>query len=169
MPAQHFVGCTGLTGSAASVNIDVYGPNGVLIGNIVNAKIVRVAMTDTYLVDLRQSALGIDLALPLDGDKIYDLVWKSDAPAAIHKLEKVQGLVQLYGEPQRDPVYPSTTIPTRGITSTVIAQEKASYIRLLFSRTFEFESFDAELFLILYYDESGRLERSMPSTTAPNP
>jgi hypothetical protein len=173
--AKHIAGASGLTGAANSVTAVVYGEAGTSLATIPNGDIQRVGTESAYQVDLYACSVAASLGLPKDAspeEKQYTLVWTDGAPSKVITRELVQGSrgrLELGAQVYRETViYPSTTIPSRGITAQVISQEKPSYIQREYSKD-GFASIAFTVYEIFFYDSAGRVQRREPSATPPNP
>ena len=179
MAAKHIAKAGGLTGAPSSVNIDVYDEDtpGALLVNIPNADISQVGTTDVYQVDLRNTSVTATLALPKDGEhkeRAYTLVWKDDAANAKFATELVNGVASLRSVDRlfrrETAIYPTTTIPSRGITEAVRGAGKASHLVVdLSPDPDDFSTPAFTYYEILVYDGLGRASTRTPSTTPPNP
>ena len=177
MAAKHIAKAGGLTGTPTSVSIAVYDEDtpGSLLATIPNADIQRIGTEDVYQVDVRASSVAASLLLPKDGEhlvKVYTFVWTDDAANKTFTTERISGLDARTALDRRyrkeTPVYPSTTDPSRGITSAVIAAGKPSYLKVEESPDpDDFSVPVATYYEIFAYDASGRVSSKTPSTTPP--
>jgi hypothetical protein len=177
MSQKHIAGASGLTGAANSVQVAVYGESSTSspLATIPNGDISRIGTESAYQVDLYACSVASSLGLPKDAspeEKHYTLVWTDGAPSKVVTRELVQGSrgrLELGAQVVRETVvYPSTTVPTRGITAQVISQEKPSHIRREYSKD-AFSTIAFTVYEIFFYDAQGRVERREPSATPPNP
>src|SRR3990167_5495178 len=67
------------------------------------------------------------------------------------------------------PVYPTIAIPSRGITSTVIANGNPNYVKVDVDCTRLFAGAEWTFYYVLSYDGSGRVSARTPSLTVPSP
>lgn len=161
----------------ASVTIDVYEEDGNLLDTIPNGDIVQVGALDLFQCDVRGSSVAGSLGLPKDGEhlsKDYTFVWNSSTGSPVFtsfRISGVQDRVALDRMFRKEtPVYPSTTVPARGITSAVIFAGKPSYIKVELSP--DIDDFGTPIFTyfeIFYYNAQGLVETRLPSSTPPSP
>ncbi len=175
---HHFAKACALTGTASSVVVDVYddlsatNPTPIL-ATISNASVKRMGATDCYRVDLSTVA-GIGYPGPGDPtERHYTLVFRDDAGSAIKITESVGGTAGPHPPSFRcareTPVYASVPIPSRGITSTVIANGNPNYVRVDVDCSLAFAGAEYTFYYVLAYDGSGRVASRTPSTTVPSP
>jgi hypothetical protein len=176
--AKHIAIAGGLTTpNPTSVVVDVYSELGALLATIPNADVDRVGSTDVYLCDLRAASVAGSLALPADGkheEKTYLLIWRDDQSNAISAVERVSGTAGRLAIDRmfrrETPVYPSTTVPSRGITAAVMAAGKPSYMKVELSPDIDDFSDPAFTYYeVFHYDDAARVEMREPSSTIPNP
>lgn len=179
MAAKHVAFASGLTGTASSVTIDVYGEDDptTKLATVPNGDIDQVGSESAYACDLRVSSVAASLGLPKDGEallKRYLLVWKDDVVNTVFTRETVDGQdgKGAFGNlfVRRTVVFPSTSVPSRGITPEVIKKGKPSYIKFEVSPTIgDYTSPSQTFYEVFYYDSSARVEKTEISTTVPNP
>lgn len=179
MASKHIALAGGLTGTPSSVTVDVYGEDdpSTKLATIPNGDVSRVGTTDVYQVDLRNNTVTASLLLPKDGEhleKVFTLVWADDAPSSILSTERVSGVntrQQLDRRFRKEtPVYPSTTVPSRGITVAVISAGNPNYLKVEESPDpDDFSTPISTYFEVFAYDSQGRVSSKTPSTSVPSP
>ncbi len=177
LAAQYAKAC-GLTGTAGSVVVDVYDDTSAttptpILATIPNGSMKRMGTTDCYRVNI---AAASGIAYPAIGDpteKHYTLVFRDDAANAIKVSESVGGTIgphpPSYICARETPVYPTIAIPSRGITSTVIAAGNPNYVKVDVDCTRLFTGAEWTYYYVLSYDGSGRVAARTPSLTVPSP
>jgi len=174
----HYVKACGLTGSPAAVVVDVYddAAPGSILDTIMNADVDRIGTTDCYQVDLAATAAAI--AYPAAGDSTpesYSLTFRDDSGNEVWLTEQVFGMVGALATDRSCeraiPVYPTATVPVRGITQQVIERGSPSYLSIEIdcSRQFTGGSITGTYYEVLRYDNQGRVESRTPGATAPSP
>ena len=179
MGSKHIALAGGLTGTPSSVTVDVYGEAdpSTKLATIPNGDVSQVGTTNVYQVDLRGTSVAASLLLPKDGEhlkKVYTLLWSDNAANEIVSQERVSGVStrqQLDRRYRKEtPVYPTTAVPSRGITSTVIAAGNPSYLKVEESNDpDDFSSPVGTYYEVFAYDTLGRVSSKTPSTTIPSP
>lgn len=170
---KHIVKAAGLAGNEASVIIEVYDDEnpGSILATIPHADIERVGLSNTYVCDLK--ALSVDIDLPEDGslaEKFYTLIWKDDTGVDVVGDYQARGYIWPIGDKPREiPIYPSTTVFSRGITQNVIDAGKPSYIRREYAPDGDFDNPALVDYEIFEYDAQGRVSKKTPSATPPAP
>jgi hypothetical protein len=170
-----FTKACGLTGTDTSVTIAVYddAAPGSLMTTITNADIDQIGTEDCYQTDLAATIAAI--AYPVAADGTYQgwtLIWTDDVVNTVMTEEfsrSITGAAALSGGCEKvTPVYPTISIPSRGITPQVIAAGKPNYMTVEgdCSRVFSSSTTYYEVFA---YDGSGRVESRTPSATIPSP
>lgn len=175
-PASEVAKACGLTGTEASVVVDVYddASPGALLDTIPNGDVSRVGSTDCYQTDL--AATGAAIGFPDGGDPLvqgYTLVFRDDAGNSVELTTQVHGLVGADAKSGRcekaTPVYASTSVPERGITAQVIEQGKPSYLKIDVACDLDFDTPSATYYEVMRYDAEGRVESRTPSGSVPSP
>lgn len=177
LEAQYAKACS-LTGTAGSVVVDVYDdtdattPTPVLT-TIPNGSVKRMGTTDCYRVNL---AVASGIGYPAKGsptEKHYTLVFRDDAANAIKVSESVGGIVGPHQTSficaRETPVYPTVTIPSRGITTAVMAAGNPNYVKVDVDCSLAFSGSEYTFYYVLSYDSSGRVAARTPSLTIPSP
>ena len=174
MPKQ-IIDAAGLFGTPASVQIEVYDEEspGALLATIPNVNIQQIAATDAYVCNLK--TITPNIGLPEDGsatERRYMFVWKDNSLARIPSSYRASGLAadQDARRWRREtPIYPSTTVPSRGITQNVIDAGKPSYIKVETAPDLDFASAPDLWYEVFVYDVQGRVASRTPSLTPPSP
>lgn len=173
---KHIVKAGGFTGTPSSVVIDVYDDEApaVLLATIPNANITRVAATDVYVCNLK--TITPNIGLPEDGsltEKFYTLIWRDDTGVKIIGDYAARGFLWAPDGSSREiretPIYPSATVPSRGITQNVIDAGKPSYMKVELAPDLDFATPTLTYYLIFAYDSDGRVASRTPSLTPPSP
>lgn len=174
---QYAKACS-LTGTSTSVVVDVYDDLSAttptpILATVPNANVKRMGTTDCYRIDL---AAVTGIGWPTKGDpteKHYTLVFRDDAAGAIKTSESVgstSGPHPISFICAREvPVYATVPVPSRGITSTVIAKGNPSHVKVDVDCTLLFAGAEYTYYYVLSYDTSGRVAARTPSLTAPSP
>ncbi len=165
----------GLTGTATSVEVDVYDNDnpGVLLATIPNADVSEVGSgLGLFMVDLTNLSVSIGYPASTDPlEKSWTLVFKDDAANAIPTTASVSGLP---GPKQssrqverRDPKYTTTPISARGISNSVINKGEPSYVHVRVSSSLNWTTPDYEYWEVLHYDANARVSSFIPQSTEP--
>lgn len=173
--SDHYAKACGMTGTPSSVVVDVYNDAspGSILATIPNGQVSRFGTTDCYEVNLATTTAAI--GYPDDDDptaKHYTLRFRDDASNVVSLSETVHGLVGVdaYEMCAREtPVYPTVSIPSRGITTQVIAQGKPSYFQIDVDCSGAFTSPPVTFYWIFHYDVAGRVSKRVPSSSPPSP
>ncbi|OFX03780.1 MAG: hypothetical protein A3E78_01860 [Alphaproteobacteria bacterium RIFCSPHIGHO2_12_FULL_63_12] len=177
LEGQYAKACS-LTGTAGSVVVDVYDDTSAttptpILATIPNGSVKRMGATDCYRINL--ATVG-GIGYPAKGDpteKHYTLVFRDDAANEIKISESVGGTIGPHPPSficaRETPVYPTIAIPSRGITSTVIANGNPNYVKVDVDCTRLFAGAEWTFYYVLSYDGSGRVSARTPSLTVPSP
>lgn len=173
---SHISKACGLTGTDTSVVADVYADAspGLLLATIPNGDVTRIGTTDCYQVDLATTGAAISYPGPEDAtEKGYTLIFRDDATNYVEATELVLGVAGADAKSgaceKVTPVYPTVSIPSRGITSQVIAQGKPNYMTVEVDCTLAFSAPPVTYYEVFAYDIQGRVEHRTPSATIPSP
>lgn len=173
---KHIIKAQGLLGTPSSVVIDVYDDEnpGVLLATIPNANIQRIGATATYVCNLK--TITPNISLPEDGstaEKFYTLIWKDSTGIEIvgdYAARGAFGAADGSGKDVKEtPIYPSTTVPSRGITQNVIDAGKPSYVKVEVAPDLDFATPASTYYRIFHYDAEGRVSSVIPSLSPPSP
>ena len=177
LESQYAKAC-GLTGTDSSVVVDVYDDTSAttptpILATIPNGSVKRMGATDCYRINL--ATVG-GISYPANGDpteKHYTLVFRDDAANVVEVSENVGGTIGPHPPSficaRETPVYPTISIPSRGITSTVIANGNPNYVKVDVDCTRLFAGAEWTFYYVLSYDGSGRVSARTPSLTVPSP
>lgn len=167
-----------LTGTAGSVVVDVYDDLSAttptpILATVPNTSVKKMGTTDCYRIDL---AAVSGIGYPTKGDpteKHYTLVFRDDAGNAVKTSESVGGTAGPHPISficaRETPVYPTVPVPSRGITSSVIAKGNPSHVKVDVDCTRLFAGAEYTFYYVLSYDLSGRVAARTPSLTPPSP
>lgn len=172
---KHVVHAGGLAGTPASVVCDVYDAEspGAVLATIPNSDIDQVGSSDIFACNLK--LISVDIGLPEDGElveRLYILVFRDDVPIKVSQLYSATGLGT--GEAgaagtRETPIYPSTTVFSRGITQNVIDAGKPSYIKVEIAPDGNFAAPARTFYWVFAYDEQGRVASKTYSDIPPSP
>ncbi len=166
----------GFSGTPASIVIDVYDEAnpGTLLATIPNGDISQIGSEDIWICDLR--AITPNIGLPEDGaveQKSFTFIWRDDAGTRLshaHEVHGVDARLEVSRRYRREtPIYPSTTVPLRGITQNVIDAGLPSYVKVEVAADLDFATPPATYYDVYTYDSSGRIATRTPALTPPSP